>query len=206
MVSQSIATQSSSTMKTISFFAALLLSIVSAGALLHGGAPVLQAQGAGVCPDNPDPVDPGDPSIIVDTPEDGDRVTSPVTVSGRARVFEASVSITVFDSSGNPIVETFTTAEEGAPALAPFSAQVAFSSASEQPGCIRVFEASAQDGRPTNVVQVEVTLAPAMTPPKTGSAGLQDGNGGDSDFAYYAAGALLLAGATSLALRHRLWS
>jgi hypothetical protein len=99
-------------------------------------------------------------------------VTSPIRVSGRARVFEANVSITIFNTSQAPIVNTFTTAAEAGPALAPFSASVAFSVASEQPGCIRVFEASARDGSPVNVVQIPVTLAPSIAPPSTGDGGL----------------------------------
>jgi hypothetical protein len=63
-------------------------------------------------------------------------------------------------------------AAEAGPALSPFAASVPFSVATEQPGCIRVFEASARDGSPVNVVQVPVTLSPGVTPPSTGDAGL----------------------------------
>jgi hypothetical protein len=126
-----------------------------------------------------------------------------VTISGRARVFEANVSITIFDAAGNVLVETFTTAAEAGPVLAPYSAQVTFTTAAEQPGCIRVFEASAQDGRPVNVVQVEVTLAPATTPPKTGSGGLHGERGRTDDPALYAAGAAVLLAAAGIALKYR---
>jgi hypothetical protein len=184
----------------------LWLLVCSVGLLVVApGSGSVAAQSAGVCPDNPDPPDAADPSVIVDTPEDGDRVTSPVTISGRARVFEANVSITIFDANGNELVETFTMASEAGPALAPYSASVAFTTTTEQKGCIRVFESSAQDGRPTNVVQVEVTLAPPGTkPPSTGDAGLGSDRTGDN-LALYAAGALLLIGAAALALRHRAW-
>jgi hypothetical protein len=82
------------------------------------------------------------------------------------------VRITIFDRLRNPIADTFTLAAEAGPALAPFSTSVAFSVGSEQPGCIRVFEESARDGSPVNVVQVPVVLAPGITPPTTGSGGL----------------------------------
>jgi Cu-Zn family superoxide dismutase len=128
----------------------------------------------GACPANPSPPDAADPSIVVDSPAPLARVTSPVTISGRARVFEATVSITIFDRTGTPIVNTFTTAAEAGPVLAPFSTSVAFNIPTEQPGCIRVFEASARDGSPVNVVQVPVTLVPGavVQPPSTGSGGL----------------------------------
>jgi Cu-Zn family superoxide dismutase len=128
---------------------------------------------AGACPPNPSPPDPADPSVIVDTPASGARVTSPVAISGRARVFEAHVSITIFGQSGAVLADTFTMAAEAGPALSPFAASVPFSLATEQPGCIRVFESSARDGSPVNVVQVPVTLAPGVTPPSTGDAGLR---------------------------------
>lgn len=185
----------------------VLAVIVSAvGFLVISATGGASAAGTGVCPENPSPPDAADPSIIVEAPAEGARVTSPVTVSGRARVFEAVVSITIFDAAGSPLVETFTMASEAGPALAPFSAQVPFTVSQEQKGCIRVFESSAQDGRPVNVVQVEVTLAPpGVSPPSTGDAGLGNREGADN-LTLYAVGATMLLGATALALRRRMWS
>jgi Immunoglobulin-like domain of bacterial spore germination len=125
------------------------------------------------CPRNPDPPDRSNPSVIVNTPVAGQRVTSPVLISGRAAVFEAVVSITIFDASGRAIVNTTTMTSEGF-VLSPFSKRVPFTVSREQAGCIRVFEASAKDGSPTNVVQVEVILAPGPRPPSTGDGGLAD--------------------------------
>lgn len=136
----------------------------------------------GACPPNPSPPDAADPSIIVDTPVPGQRVTSPVLISGRARVFEAVVSITIAQG-GKPLVETTTMAAEGQ-VLSAFSTQVAFALAggvSEAAGCIRVYEASARDGSPVNVVQIPVTLATGPVPPSTGNGGLVDeASGGQS--------------------------
>jgi hypothetical protein len=53
-------------------------------------------------------------------------VTSPVLISGRASVFEAHVSITIFDGSGKAIANTFTLAQGVAEAPTPFSTQVPF--------------------------------------------------------------------------------
>lgn len=147
----------------LTFFAALL-----ALAMFTRSAAYAQA---GACPANPSPPDVADPSMILDMPAGGAAITSPVTVSGQARVFEANVRITIYDASGAEIVDTFTTAAEAGPALADFSEAVPFSVASEQAGCVRVWEESAQDGSPRNVVQVEVTLqTPVITPTITPSA------------------------------------
>jgi hypothetical protein len=164
------------------------------------------AQAADVCPANPSPPDAADPSMIVDTPADGATVTSPVIISGRARVFEAHVSITVYDAAGNVLVDTFTMSAEAAPALAAFSANVPFAVSTLQQGCIRVWEESAQDGSPRNVVQVEVNLAPPTTPPQTGSGGLQSDGGNEKHLALYAAGLLAILGAAALAIERRLWT
>lgn len=168
--------------------------------------PLTTVQAADVCPANPSPPNAADPSVIIDLPAAGATVTSPVTVSGKARVFEANVRITIYDQNGNILTDTFTTAAEAGPTLAPYSANVTFDVDSQQQGCIRVFEESAQDGRPVNVVQVEVRLAPATTPPSTGTAGLQPNSGEASHVALYAAGALAMLGAIALALHRRLWT
>lgn len=175
-----------------------LLLVVSVGS-------ITVARGADVCPANPSPPDAADPSISVDSPSRGDTVSSPVSVEGKARVFEANVRITVFDAAGHILADTFTTAAEGAPALAPFATSVAFNTAEQQQGCIRVFEESARDGSPRNVVQVEVNLAPPMAPPNTGSGGLEPDSENDHHLALYAAGFLALLGAAALALERRLW-
>jgi Immunoglobulin-like domain of bacterial spore germination len=128
------------------------------------------------CPDNPSPPKPNNPTVIVDRPTENQRVTSPVPISGRAQVFEAHVSITIFDASGKAIVNTFTLAQEMAEVPKPFSTQVPFTVATEQLGCIRVFESSAKDGSPINVVQRSVilspTLGPSVKPPSTGDGGM----------------------------------
>jgi hypothetical protein len=110
-----------------------------------------------------------------------------VPVSGLARTFEANVQIRILDADGTAIVETFTTAQEAAPALSPFTQEVEFAVDTTQPGCIEVFEVSAADGSEINIVQVPVTLEaqpedtptplpvdgtptpPAIVPPPTGT-------------------------------------
>ena len=104
-------------------------------------------------------MDSGDPSVVVDTPADGDEVSSPFRVEGEARVFEANVSITLFDEDGDPLTETFVTASEGGPAFGDFEAEMGYAGVDDgTDACLWVFEASAEDGDPTNVVQVPLVL------------------------------------------------
>jgi hypothetical protein len=132
----------------------------------------------GACPPNPSPPNPANPAITVNTPVAGQRVASPALVSGRADVFEATVSIRIFDASGRVIADTFTSGGTLGTPL-PFSARVPFTVSREQAGCVRVFEVSARDGRPINVVQREVILVPGVRPPSTGDGGLQETQSAD---------------------------
>jgi Immunoglobulin-like domain of bacterial spore germination len=156
------------------------------------------------CPANPSPPKPNNPSVIVDRPTENQRVTSPVLISGRAQVFEAHVSITIFDANGKAIVDTFTLAQGVAEAPTPFSTQVPFTVATEQLGCIRVFESSAKDGSPINVVQRSVilspTLGPSVKPPSTGDGGLAATDEGRQPIAGLGQVAAISAGASLVVL------
>lgn len=115
--------------------------------------------GPEVCQPNPDPATPE--FQVIDQPSAGDTVTSPVTISGQVLAFEATYQIGIFDTDGNPIVETFGTAGPAeAGELAPFSIDVAFDVDEPTPVCIWVYEASARDGSRIHVGQISVTLSP----------------------------------------------
>jgi hypothetical protein len=100
------------------------------------------------------------PAITVRSPVIGARVTSPVTVSGTADVFEATVSVRIGDSAGHEIARTFTTASCGTGCRGDYSVTVSYSVPRTQPGTVEVFESSAKDGQPVNVQLIPVTLAP----------------------------------------------
>jgi hypothetical protein len=108
---------------------------------------------------------PGDQVIEVLTPVPDTRVSSPLTVSGTADVFEATVSIRILDGTNNVIADTFTTATCGTGCRGDFEIEVPFSVGTEQPGVIQVFELSAQDGSKINVVRIPVTLVPGPPDP-----------------------------------------
>ena len=159
------------------FFAALGFIAASVGS----GTALAQQN---VCQANPSPVDPSDPSIIVTSPSSGASVTSPIQVAGQARVFEATVSIKLIDANG-VLVDTTTNAAEGQ-VLSPFSTSVALSVTSSTSACLWVFEVSAKDGSPVNVVQIPLTLQPARLP--------SSGTGGPSSVARWPAALLAVAG------------
>lgn len=99
-------------------------------------------------------------AIVVESPQPGASVSSPITISGTADVFEATVSIRILDAAGNEIARTFTTATCGTGCRGDYRKSVSFEVDSEQPGTIEVFEESAEDGSAINVVTLDVTLVP----------------------------------------------
>lgn len=98
------------------------------------------------------------PPILVVSPLIGQEVASPIRVAGTADVFEAVVSISVLDAHGNEIVSTTAMATCGTGCRGAYLTTVRFTVDETQPGTVRVFEVSAKDGTPTNVVDIPVTL------------------------------------------------
>jgi hypothetical protein len=100
------------------------------------------------------------PQIVVDAPAIGAAVSSPVTVSGTANVFEATVSVRILDAQGKEIARSFTTATCGTGCRGTYAGTIRYSVASEQRGTIEVYESSAEDGSPLHLVAIPVTLQP----------------------------------------------
>src|SRR3990172_4136844 len=116
---------------------------------------------ADVCQPNPDPASAD--VATVDSPQTGDSVTSPVTVSGQINAFEAQFNITICDACGGEIADVPARSEEGQ-VLSPFSEDIAFSVTEPTHACIWVYDLSEAAGRPIDVVQVPVTIAPGGEP------------------------------------------
>ena len=125
-----------------------------------------------LCPENPSPAAPN--VMVVEEPQPDARLTSPAHVRGWGLGigFEAEgVHVAVFDATGESLKEM-----KGPPLpkegripppgmeanefTAPFGVDITFNVDIEQPGCVRVYEISPQDGHLTNVVQVPVLLQP----------------------------------------------
>ena len=100
------------------------------------------------------------PPIAVGLPQSGMVVNSPVTITGSADVFEATVNIRVLGANGEVIAESFAMATCGTGCRGDFSTQIDVPVDAEQPGTVQVFEYSAKDGSMINVVEIPVVLAP----------------------------------------------
>jgi hypothetical protein len=101
--------------------------------------------------------------VVVRTPEAQARVSSPLTVSGEATVYEGTVRIQVVSADGQVLGQGFTTATMGAPVGGTFSAQVEFTPPeAEAPGIVRVFGDNPRTGEPDGLVEIPVTLLPAQ--------------------------------------------
>ena len=97
-------------------------------------------------PDQPSGNGESEAAIVVEAPERGASVTSPVTVSGTASVFEGTVQIRIIGADGEEIASTFATASEGAPGRGEFSKKVTFSVPEAQEGVIEAYEADVATG------------------------------------------------------------
>jgi hypothetical protein len=101
------------------------------------------------------------PVIVVSQPTAGVRVTSPVTVSGSANVFEANVTVKVLDADGRVVGNTFTTATCGTGCRGTYSVDVRFRAGREQRGTIVVSDDDAAGvGKPAHEVRIPVVLVP----------------------------------------------
>jgi hypothetical protein len=126
------------------------------------GSPVNVFSSEGIVLDHP--VGRGDysdllPAIVVDKPAAADHVTSPVTVSGTANVFEANVTVEVLDAKGKVVGTTFTTASCGTGCRGTYSVDVTYKVPKEQPGTIVVHDDDAAGtGAPPHSVRIPVTL------------------------------------------------
>jgi hypothetical protein len=99
------------------------------------------------------------PPIVVTAPAIGDRITSPVTVTGTAEVFEATVSVRVLDGAGREIGTAFTLAACGSGCRGDYRVNVGYRRATAGPGTVEVYEVSARDGSRVNVVAIPVVMA-----------------------------------------------
>ena len=100
------------------------------------------------------------PFILVESPGIGERVSSPVTITGTSDVFEAVVSIEILAENGDTLASTFTMATCGTGCRGSYSTDVGYGVETRQPGTIRVYEVSAMDGSSIHVVEIPVMLTP----------------------------------------------
>lgn len=97
-----------------------------------------------------------EPAIWVTSPKPGEKVSSPLTVTGSAQVFEATVSFRLVTKEGIKLVEDFVTASAGAPERGTFKAVLEFRPPAAEDGYLEVFWNSPKDGSELDKVRVPV--------------------------------------------------
>lgn len=99
-----------------------------------------------------------EPVIFVERPGVGATVGSPVVISGRAAVFEATIQLEVLDADERPLAKGFTTATMGAPERGRFRERLAYAGGASE-GFVVAYEASMEDGSRLHEVRVPVFFA-----------------------------------------------
>ena len=100
-------------------------------------------------------------AIVVESPEPGASVSSPVTISGTASVFEGTLQVRILDADREEIGRGFTTASPGAPERGAFSEGIEFTVDEAQDGVVEVFEqnvASPEESPERELFTVEVPI------------------------------------------------
>jgi len=99
--------------------------------------------------------------IIIDSPDGGTAISSPVQVSGTASVDKGTVVAVVLDAAGTELGRATTIASASKPDFGHFDVSVSFSGAnSGAKGQIKVFGVSPRDGTtPTNWWYINVRFA-----------------------------------------------
>lgn len=138
------------------------LSLI-AFALLLAGAGCLG--GSTQVDNSPDAVmDETEANIVVDSPTAGDSVTSPIEMTGRARVFENVVDYAIKTEDGDVLASGFFTAD--APDVGKFgdfNERVFLPSTSGDSIILEVFSTSARDGSVQDLVRIPLTLTDTGT-------------------------------------------
>lgn len=98
-------------------------------------------------------------TIVVKEPAKGMQLTSPVTISGEASVFEATLLYRIVTTGGSVLAQGMTTASAGAPQKGTFKVEVAFEAPYyAESGFVEVFERSPKDGSISDIVRVPVSI------------------------------------------------
>jgi hypothetical protein len=97
-------------------------------------------------------------AITLKAPTVNATLTSPVTISGDASVFEANVLWRISDTSGRVLAEGFTTASLGAPGRGDFSVTTTYTVPRETVAFVEVYSVSPKDGKIDEIVRIPVTL------------------------------------------------
>ena len=96
-------------------------------------------------------------NIIVENPKENTKISSPVIISGQAKVYEGTVYINIKDKNGSILASTFTTASmKDTNQFGPFSKSIDFKFKSGENGIIEVFSVSQKDGSTADITTVPI--------------------------------------------------
>lgn len=98
------------------------------------------------------------PAIFVESPTPGQAAGNPVRLTGTANTFEAAFMVRILGRDGSTIVEVPAMATSGTGTRGTFDVTVPYPLAAGGPGAVVVYEQSAQDGSPINLIEIPVTL------------------------------------------------
>ncbi|TDB36892.1 MAG: hypothetical protein D9V44_10305 [Actinobacteria bacterium] len=98
------------------------------------------------------------PAILVESPTPGQTATGAVRVMGNANVFEATFIAEIRDAAGAVLAKKVVTATSGTGTRGTFDVTFSFTTPKTQMGSLVVYESSAKDGSPINVVTVPLKL------------------------------------------------
>jgi len=99
-----------------------------------------------------------DSNIIVTKPLSNDVISSPVEITGRARVFEGTVLYRLKDANEKLIAKNFTTAKIGAPEWGFYSAKLEFELPNTKTGWLEVYTESAKDGSEQDLIRLPIVF------------------------------------------------
>jgi hypothetical protein len=99
------------------------------------------------------------PNIILEAPAAGAEIADPLALTGRARAFEGTVQVSVFERGGTePLGEGFVTGR-GDGTLGAFSDQVRWNSPGTGRGVLVLYTESAEDGSVWEAMSIPVSFA-----------------------------------------------
>lgn len=99
------------------------------------------------------------PAILVESPLPFADVTSPLRVTGTANTFEAMFWVTITDGEGEIVYDEPAQATSGTGTRGTFTITADFEVPRSGVGEVIVFEKSAKDGSPTNLVEIPVDIS-----------------------------------------------
>ena len=155
-------------------FLLLLFSLLSCG---ERSGPQGGEAGTGTTPAKQQPVKteadapPADgPNIVVELPTQGQKVSGGFVLKGEARTFENTVSYRVVGEGGERVAEGNLMAVGDAGAMNPFTTEVTLPGKYAGRATLEVFQYSARDGRPIDVVKIPIAVRDQPPAAATGGA------------------------------------